>query len=105
MKFNKADTIWVTEYAKPGVNLAWIEKGNANAGLIHIVFRHAGEFATAGVRVEDIPALVKKALVEGTRVGTQGAGRPLYEVAFNGKTQRLAISVGDNGFVIGANPG
>ncbi|MGX1545195.1 virulence factor, partial [Streptomyces adustus] len=104
VKFDKANTIWVIEYAKPGVNLAWLEKGNVNAGLIHIIFRHAGEFATAGVRIEDIPALVSKALTEGTRVGTQGAGRPIYEVVFNGKTQRLAISVGDNGFVIGANP-
>ncbi|MFJ9905203.1 hypothetical protein ACIRVK_20285 [Streptomyces sp. NPDC101152] len=32
------------------------------------------------------------------------AERPIYEVAFQGKTQRLAISVGDNGYVIGANP-
>ncbi|MFE3903834.1 RICIN domain-containing protein [Streptomyces sp. NPDC059153] len=104
VKFSRADTIWIAEYAKSGVPLAWLEKGDVNAGLIHIVFRHAGEFATAGVRVEDIPALVKKALTEGTRVGTQGAGRPIFEVAFNGKTQRVAVSVGDNGFVIGANP-
>ncbi|MEV4874703.1 RICIN domain-containing protein [Streptomyces cyaneofuscatus] len=104
VKFNKADTIWVASYAKPGVPLAWLEKGNVNAGLVHIVFRHAGEFATAGVRVEDIPALVKAALTQGTRVGTQGTGRPIYEVAFNGKTQRVAVSVGDNGYVIGANP-
>jgi hypothetical protein len=50
VKFNQADTIWVAEYAKPGVPLAWLEKGNVNAGLIHIIFRHAGEFATAGPR-------------------------------------------------------
>ena len=104
VKFNKADTLWIAEYSTPGVPLAWLEKGNVNAGLIHIVFRHAGEFATAGVRIEDIPALVKTALTDGTRVGTQGTGRPIYEVVFQGKTQRLAISVGDNGYVIGANP-
>ncbi|MFJ5294849.1 ricin-type beta-trefoil lectin domain protein [Streptomyces sp. NPDC088348] len=106
VNFNKADTLWVTEYAKPGVPLAWLEKGTAKKGLIHIVLRHAGEFATSGVRVEDIPALVKKALTEGTKVGYQGSGtgRPIFEVAFNGKTQRVAISVGDNGYVIGANP-
>ncbi|GHG97882.1 hypothetical protein GCM10018780_23560 [Streptomyces lanatus] len=103
VKFNRADTIWVIEYAKPGVPLAWLEKGNVNAGLTHIAFRHAGEFANAGVRVEDIPALVKTALTEGTRVGTQGAGRPIFEVVFQGKTQRVAVSVGDNGYVIGAN--
>ncbi|WP_237519343.1 hypothetical protein [Streptomyces sp. HUCO-GS316] len=63
---------WVIEYAKPGVNLAWLEKGNVNAGLTHIIFRHAGEFAAAGLRIEDIPALVSKALTEGTRVGPRG---------------------------------
>ncbi|MGW7545435.1 RICIN domain-containing protein [Streptomyces sp. NPDC054770] len=103
VKYKKAETIWVIEYAKPGVNLAWLEKGNVNAGLTHIIFRHAGEFAAAGVRIEDIPALVSKALTEGTRVGTQGAGRPIFEVVFNGRTQRVAVSVGDNGYVIGAN--
>ncbi|WP_373559109.1 ricin-type beta-trefoil lectin domain protein [Streptomyces sp. SA15] len=103
VKFDRANTIWIIEYAKPGVPLAWLEKGTVNAGLTHIMFRHAGEFANAGVRVEDIPALVKTALTEGTRVGTQGAGRPIFEVAFHGKTQRVAVSVGDNGYVIGAN--
>ncbi|MFD0068989.1 virulence factor, partial [Streptomyces sp. NPDC127574] len=103
VKFNKADTIWVVQYAKPGLNLAWLEKGTVNAGLTHIIFRHAGEFAAAGVRIEDIPAVVGKALTEGTKVGTQGAGRPIYEVVFNGKPLKVAVSVGDNGFVIGAN--
>ncbi|WP_052744160.1 hypothetical protein [Streptomyces odonnellii] len=104
VEFNRADTIWITEYTKPGVALAWLEKGTVNAGLIHIVFRNAGEFATAGVRAEDIPALVRTALSEGKRVGTRGAGRPIFEVTFNGEVQQDAISVGDNGFVIGANP-
>lgn len=108
--FNRADTIWIAEYAKPGVPLAWPEKGNVNAGLIlnagliHIISRHSGEYATAGVRIEDILALVKTALTEGTRVGTQGTGRPIYEVVFQGKTLRLAIGVDDSGSVIGANP-
>jgi hypothetical protein len=103
VKIDRANTIWVINYAKPGVPIAWLEKGTVNAGLTHIMFRHAGEFANAGVRLEDIPNLVQKALTEGTRVGTQGAGRPILEVTFNGKVQRVAVSVGDNGFVIGAN--
>ncbi|WP_105974366.1 RICIN domain-containing protein [Streptomyces geranii] len=102
-KIDRANTIWIVNYAKPGLPVAWLEKGTVNAGLTHIVFRHAGEFASAGIRVEDIPAVVAKALTQGTKVGTQGAGRPIYEVAFNGKVHRIAVSVGDNGFVIGAN--
>ncbi|WP_405899961.1 virulence factor [Streptomyces sp. NBC_00727] len=100
--FNRADTLWIVSYAKPGLPIAWLETGNVNAGLIHIIFRHAGEFANAGVRIENIPALVSKALTDGARVGTQN-GRPIFEVVFQGKTQRVAISVGDNGYVVGAN--
>ncbi|EOT04853.1 hypothetical protein K530_06497 [Streptomyces noursei CCRC 11814] len=54
--------------------------------------------------MEGIPALLKKALTEGTRVGTQGRTRLVYEVVFNGKSQRVTIDVSSNGFVIGANP-
>ncbi|MFJ5596218.1 hypothetical protein ACIQCG_41640 [Streptomyces noursei] len=102
--FSRADTLWIIEYAKPGAPLAWLEKGNVKSGQIHTLFRHAGEFAKAGVRVEDIPALLKKALTEGTLLGTQGSTRLVYEVVFNGKSQRVAIDVSSNGFVIGANP-
>ncbi|MGW5116240.1 hypothetical protein ACWEQ8_12495 [Streptomyces noursei] len=54
--------------------------------------------------MEDIPALLKKALTEGTLIDTQGRTRLVYEVVFNGKSQLVAIDVSSNGFVIGANP-
>ena len=39
-------------------------------------------------------------------VGYQGKGngRPIYEFIYKGKKQRVAITTGNNGFVIGANP-
>jgi hypothetical protein len=30
--------------------------------------------------------------------------RPIYEVVVDGRTYRVAVSVGDNGFIVGANP-
>lgn len=33
-----------------------------------------------------------------------GTGRAIYATQLNGKTQYVAISVGKNGFVVGANP-
>ena len=38
-------------------------------------------------------------------VGYQGSGkrRPIYETTINGKTERLAVTVGSNGFIVGAN--
>ena len=43
------------------------------------------------------------AVTEGTVVGTQRT-RPIYEVLFEGKAYKVAVSVGDNGFIVGANP-
>ncbi|MFI1052387.1 RICIN domain-containing protein [Streptomyces griseoruber] len=104
--FKRADVVMVVRYPRPGVPVAWLEIGNNKVGLIHIIFRHAGEFIERGVASEDIPKLLNKALSEGKIVGQQGAdgGRPIYETVYNGTTQRVAITVGDNGFIVGANP-
>ncbi|AYC40859.1 hypothetical protein DWG14_05133 [Streptomyces griseorubiginosus] len=31
-------------------------------------------------------------------------GRLIFEVVFQGKNRRLVVTVGDNGFAVGANP-
>lgn len=104
--FNRADVVMAVRYPRPGVPVAWLELGTHKSGLIHIIFRHAGEFIEHGVASEDIPKLLNKALSEGKIVGQQGAdgGRPIYETVYNGRTQRVAITVGNNGFIVGANP-
>jgi hypothetical protein len=42
-------------------------------------------------------------LTKGKIVGYQRT-RPIYEVIFEGKTYHIAITTGNNGFIIGANP-
>ncbi|MDY3521489.1 hypothetical protein JSO54_02760 [Riemerella anatipestifer] len=39
-------------------------------------------------------------------VGYQGSGtgRPIYELIYKGTKQKVAITIGSNGFVVGANP-
>jgi hypothetical protein len=44
-----------------------------------------------------------EAVVNGNVVGTQGT-RLVYELQFAGKTHRIAVTVADNGFIVGANP-
>jgi len=44
-----------------------------------------------------------EAATQGTQVGIQGT-RPIYEVVFKGIKKRVAVTVGNNGFVVGANP-
>jgi hypothetical protein len=86
--------------------IRFLEEGNSRAGLQHIVERHADDFANKGVPEGDIPNVVMRAVTEGNQVGTQGAGagRPIYETTYAGRLLKIAVTVGDNGFIVGANP-
>lgn len=33
-----------------------------------------------------------------------GTGRPIYEIIINSQPQRIAVTVGSSGFIVGANP-
>ncbi|MGX1880968.1 polymorphic toxin-type HINT domain-containing protein [Streptomyces sp. NPDC055287] len=86
--------------------IVFLEEGNSRAGLKHIIEEHADDFERSGIAREDIPDLVMQAATKGKKVGTQGKGdgRPIYEVEFKGQKRRVAVTVGNNGFVVGANP-
>ncbi|MBE9077665.1 hypothetical protein IQ241_10210 [Romeria aff. gracilis LEGE 07310] len=76
------------------------------AGLRHILEEHARDFANANppIPVEKIPDAVMVAVTEGQVVGRQGASRNIYEFFFEGRRHRMAVEVGSNGFIVGANP-
>lgn len=84
-----------------------IGKGGDNgAGLAHILEEHIDDFARRGITQDQIPDAVMTAVTQGRVVGYQGkgTGRAIYEFTYNGRTQHLSISVGSNGFIVGANP-
>lgn len=85
--------------------IVFLEKGNASAGLGHIM-RHADDFAKNGIAKDDIADFVFDAVKNGKVVGYQGkgTGRPIYEALYKGEVKRVAVTVGDNGFIVGANP-
>ncbi|MER7165333.1 WXG100 family type VII secretion target [Micromonospora sp. NPDC000207] len=83
--------------------VVFLETGNERAGLAHITGRHGEDFMKAGVPEDKIAQLVLTAATQGEVVGRQRT-RPIYEVLFEGKICRVAVTVGDNGFVVGANP-
>ncbi|GAA3657817.1 hypothetical protein GCM10022237_17330 [Nocardioides ginsengisoli] len=95
----------VTIFRDAEGRIVFLEKGTDRAGLAHIIGRHGPEFAAAGVPEAEVPTLLQRALEAGRIVGHQGkgTGRPIYEVLFGGKTIRVAITVGTNGFIVGAN--
>lgn len=90
----------------PSGQVVFLETGNSKAGLQHIIEEHGSQFAQMGVSEAEIPDVVMKAVSEGKLVGYQGsgAGRPIYELTINGQPQRIAVTVGGNGFIVGANP-
>ncbi|MDR6236879.1 hypothetical protein QE440_004620 [Pseudomonas psychrotolerans] len=87
-------------------SVVFLETGNSKAGLQHIIEAHGSQFAQMGVPEAQIPEVVMRAASEGKLVGYQGSGigRPIYELNINGQTQRIAVTVGNNGFVVGENP-
>lgn len=103
VKYNPDDVIAVTKTVDG--KLVWLENGNSKAGLEHIM-NHADDFSNKGIPKEQIKDLVMEGLNKGEIVGYQGRGqgRPIYEVIFNGEKHRVAITVGNNGFIVGANP-
>jgi hypothetical protein len=47
------------------------------------------------------------AIIKGEIIGYQGTKeprRPIYKIKFNGKINYIAISIGTNGYIVGANP-
>jgi hypothetical protein len=85
--------------------IVWLETGDEARGLQHIIVRHGEELAGKGITEAEVPDLLQTAIQDGEIVGYQGkgTGRPIYEVLFHGKPIRIAITIGSNGFIVGAN--
>lgn len=104
-KFIEEDIVMITKQSNG--KLAWLEKGNEGAGLKHIL-KHEKDFSNKGISKSEIVPLLAASIKSGKLIGTQGKKsnkpRQVYEVNFNGKVFKIAISIGSNGFIVGANP-
>lgn len=97
----------IVRIAKQGDGkIVFLEEGNTEAGLQHILEEHSSEFLNQGIELEQIPDVIIAAVTQGRVIGYQGRRktRTVYEVSFNEKTQYIAVTVGDNGYIVGANP-
>ena len=102
-KISPAKVVMITR--DPNGKIVWLETGNTKSGLEHIIKKHGHEFNGRGIANKDIPDYVLEAVYQGNVVGTQGKRNPrtIYEFIYNGKTQRIAVQVGSNGYIVGAN--
>ncbi len=90
----------------PAGGVVWMEIGNSQSGLQHIVNEHGHQFYGKGISNDQIPNYVLEAIHQGKVVGSQGKRNPrtIYEFTYNGEKQRIAIQVSNNGYIVGANP-
>lgn len=104
VKHNADDIVRIAANAEGKV--VFLEKGSLKAGLQHILTEHGDDFARAGIPRDKVADAVMQAATKGKIVGYQGkgTGRPILKYTFEGKLYRTAVTVGDNGFVVGANP-
>ncbi|WP_414567763.1 hypothetical protein [Nostoc sp. CCY 9925] len=96
----------IVRIAKQGDGkILFLEEGNTEAGLQHILEQHSLEFLNQGIEPEQIPDAIIAAVTQGRVTGYQGRRktRTIYEVTFNGKTQYISVTVSDN-YIVGANP-
>ena len=100
VKFNADEVVEIIK-TREG-KIIWLEKGTANAGLEHIM-KHADQFASKGILQNDISNFIIYSVQYGKVVGMQRT-RTIYEVLYKGKIQHVAITISDNGFIVGANP-
>lgn len=104
-KISEKDVVFITK-DKNG-KIVWLEKGKLKSesskpsGLKHIIEKHASELKKNGISINRIPELIKKAVEEAKIVGISGVDRPVYETTFNKQIVHLAITIGDNGYIVG----
>lgn len=91
---------------QPNGKIVFLETGiggDQGRGLAHILEEHSAEFQGQGIPESDVPEVVMRALAQGRLVLKQGT-RDVFKLDFQGRTLYIAVTVGNNGYVVGANP-
>lgn len=106
VKFTEDDIVMVVKTQTD--DLAWLEKCNETSGLEHIMNKHGDQFLQKGITAESMPNFLKTDIENVRIVGNQGKfysqPRVIYEVNYNGEMIKVAITISDNGYIVGANP-
>ena len=98
VKYNQAGVKMVTK--TPDGRLMWLENGDSESGLRHIVDGHAADFASRGI--SDISGFLKRMLQETpVKTGATKAG-PFAEYLVDGK--KYKVGYGANGYIVSFYP-
>ena len=104
VKHNPENILQITRLLEG--RIVFLEIGNDISGWQHIRKDRANDFANRGIPEDMIIDAIMSAVTSGIIIGTQGTKRKrdVYEIDFNGVVQYISISVGEKGYIVGANP-
>ncbi len=81
----------------------WLETGDENSGLKHILERHQKDFETRGISAREIPAFIKKAIEQGEPIENRpNSHRQADMLKIEGKQYKIVIGL--NGYIVTAYP-
>jgi len=108
-KFSQDKTVAITRALSDG-KVVWLEQGNLEAGLTHIIENHASQFAQFGISEGDIPGLLTHTLsneIPGEIIPdlVKGGEQRIFSTMLGDIEHNLSIVVGGNGFIVTAFPG
>lgn len=95
--------------------IVWLDKGLTRAeasaisssrkpaGMAHVIEEHATHFLDKGISQSDLAEFLLRTAKENKIVGKDGT-RFVYESMHNGVKQTTAITISNNGYIVGANP-
>lgn len=104
IKHNPDKIVLITK--QPDGKIVFLSEGNSESGLQHILEEHYLQFVELLIELDQIPDAVITAVTQGKMIGYQGKRKTwiIYEFTFNNKTQYIAVTVSNNGYIVGANP-
>ncbi|MCQ2082255.1 MAG: hypothetical protein MJZ11_11405 [Lachnospiraceae bacterium] len=104
-KFSENDIIFITKDREG--KLIWLERGNENVGLVHIIANHKQNFEEAyGIQEGEIALYLYNAITNGTIIGSipskiKGGLDRIYE--YDGCYYTF-VGMGNNGFIVTSFP-
>ena len=100
VKYTPEDVLMVTKNSDG--DLLWLETGNEDAGLTHILRRHEGDFERRGIGTEGLPNLLNEILV--TSPDSIKQTKRGYEAVYTYEGMQYKVAYGTNGFVVSFYP-
>ncbi|GEM_PF-2701366 len=93
----------------PNGKIVWIEEGKLGeraSGLAHILDKRENDFISRGISKDKVAEFVIEVITHGKKIGIQGSRKPprdVFEYNYKEQTIYLAVSISDNGYVVGTN--